>query len=65
VMFFSIGSPPGKATLVSPSANIATTTPTYTWNAVATATYYQLWVQDTSASPKIQQWYTSAAAGCG
>ncbi|HTO13446.1 MAG TPA: S8 family serine peptidase, partial [Candidatus Binatia bacterium] len=40
--------PPGAATLVAPSGSIATTTPTYTWNAVTGATQYLLWVDDAS-----------------
>jgi hypothetical protein len=49
---------------VSPSGSIATSTPTYRWNAVPTATYYYLWVNATNGSPRIQVWYTAAAAGC-
>ena len=60
----SFSGPPGKATLVSPSGNISTATPTYTWNAVPSATWYYLWVNDSSTSPKILQWYTAAQAGC-
>ena len=56
--------PPGKATLISPSGSVATNTPTYTWNAVAAATWYYLWVNDSSTTAKIQRWYTSADAGC-
>ena len=44
---------------------IGTATPTYRWNAVPGATYYYLWVNDSSATPKIAQWYSAAAAGCG
>ncbi len=55
---------PGKATLISPSGSIATTTPTYVWNAVSNATWYQLWVDDSSSSAKIKAWLTSAQAGC-
>ncbi len=60
------GSPilPPAATLVSPTGTIATTTPTYTWNAVAAATSYYLWVDDSSANGKIQQWVTATEAGC-
>jgi hypothetical protein len=54
---------PGKAVLISPSGAITTTTPTYTWNAVSNATWYYLWVQD-STGDKIQQWYTAEEAGC-
>jgi hypothetical protein len=55
---------PGKAILISPSTANVPTTPTYVWNAVPTATWYQLWVNDSSAAPKIQTWYTAEQAGC-
>jgi hypothetical protein len=55
--------PPEKATLISPSGTISTPTPTYTWNAVPSATWYYLWVND-STSTKIQTWYTATQAGC-
>ena len=55
---------PGAAVLLSPNGGISTSTPTYTWNAVASATWYRLWVNDASASPKIEQWYTAQQAGC-
>src|SRR5262249_3160439 len=56
---------PGAATLIAPSGAINTTTPTYTWNAVSASTWYYLWVNDSTASPKITQWFTAAQAGCG
>jgi DNA-binding beta-propeller fold protein YncE len=58
------GSAPGAATLISPSGSISTSTPTYTWNALPTATWYYLWVSDSTASGKIQQWYPADQAGC-
>ena len=65
-MAFSVGAawPPGKATLISPSGTISTATPAYSWNAVTGATWYQLWVQDSVGSVKIQSWYTSAQTDC-
>jgi hypothetical protein len=54
---------PSAANQVSPSGEITDTTPTYTWNPVADATWYQLWVGDSSGN-KINQWYTAAEAGC-
>jgi uncharacterized repeat protein (TIGR03803 family) len=64
-VIFTLSIPPSAATLVSPSGNISTATPTYTWDAVASATWYYLWVKDSSTSAKIQQWYTAAQCGCG
>ncbi len=58
------GGTPGAAVLVSPSGPTQTTTPSYTWNAVANATWYYLWVSDSVASPKVLTWYTAAQAGC-
>jgi hypothetical protein len=49
---------------VSPTGTITTTTPTYTWNAVSTATYYYLWVSDTSSAAKLHTWYTAAQVNC-
>nr|CAA6829073.1 MAG: Type IV fimbrial biogenesis protein PilY1 [uncultured Thiotrichaceae bacterium] len=57
-------SAPGKATLVTPSGSITDSTPTYTWNAVSGATWYYLWVKDSSSGSKIKTWYTASAAGC-
>ena len=56
--------PPGKATLISPSRTITDNTPTYTWNTVATSTWYYLWVNDSTGSAMIKQWYTSDEANC-
>jgi len=54
---------PGKATLISPSGSVSVATPTFTWNAVVSATSYYLWVNN-NGTPKIQTWYTAAQAGC-
>jgi sugar lactone lactonase YvrE len=63
-MTFSVsGSLPGMSTLVSPSGKISTKSPTYTWNLVPNATYYYLWVND-STGTKVATWYTAAQAGC-
>ncbi len=59
-----MAAPPGAATLISPAGSTTDTTPTYSWNSVATSTWYYLWVQD-SSGVKVQQWYTAATAGCG
>jgi hypothetical protein len=55
--------PPSAATLVSPSGTITDTTPTYTWNAVSDATWYQLYVNDSTGN-KIQKWYKASEVGC-
>jgi len=54
---------PGKATLVSPTGSIGTNNPTYTWNEVAGATWYYLWVDGPSGNV-LKQWYTAAQANC-
>jgi hypothetical protein len=56
---------PPAATLVSPSGPIGTKMPTYTWNAVAQADSYYLWVNDSSGPAKVTQWIGPATAGCG
>src|SRR5439155_27001048 len=55
--------PPGAATLVAPSGSIATATPTFSGNAVALATQYLLWVDDSSGG-RSRATYTAAQAGC-
>ena len=55
---------PGAATMVSPSGAITTTTPTYTWNAVPGATWYFMWVAD-STGTRIAQGYSASEVGCG
>src|SRR2546426_2010485 len=57
------GAPPGAATLVAPSGSIATATPTFSWNAVALATQYLLWVDDSSGG-RLRTTYTAAQVGC-
>jgi endoglucanase len=56
---------PGTFTvsLVSPSGAINTNNPTYTWNAVADATWYYLWVNGPSGNV-LKQWF-SATDVCG
>jgi secreted trypsin-like serine protease len=49
--------PPGAATPGSPNGNIIDTSPTYTWNVVAGATHYYLWVNAPSGNGFIKQWY--------
>jgi hypothetical protein len=61
----NVGGPPPKATLVAPSGNISTASPTYTWNAVSTSSWYLLYVNDSKTQAKINQWYKAADAGCG
>jgi hypothetical protein len=55
---------PGKVTPVSPSGSISTTTPAFSWNADAHASWYWLWVSDSTGN-KISRWYTAVQAGCG
>ena len=57
------GLPPGPATLNSPTRTISTNQPTYSWNALANAEYYQLAVHDGTGWP-IVQWYRNAEAHC-
>jgi hypothetical protein len=49
--------------LVSPTGAVPTTMPTYIWDKVATATWYNLLVKK-GATSVIQQWYTSDSV-CG
>jgi hypothetical protein len=61
-MSFNVYPVPG-ASLISPSGEITDTTPTYTWNVVPEATFYQLMVNDCTG-PKIQQSYKASDIGC-
>ncbi len=54
---------PNAPTLISPSGNISTTTPTYTWNASAGATSYYIVVQNTT-SVAVAITLTAAQVGC-
>ena len=55
---------PGAATLSTPTGGPTTNyNPTYTWNEVASSTWYYLWVDGPSENV-IKQWYTSAQAAC-
>jgi hypothetical protein len=53
---------PDKAILISPEGDIGSQ-PTYTWNAVSKATWYYLWVND-STGKRIDKWYTASEVGC-
>jgi len=55
---------PLAANLVTPSGNINDNTPTYQWNAVATSTWYYLYVRDSTGNGKITKWYTAKEASC-
>lgn len=55
--------PPGATTLIAPATTLTTNVPAYTWNAVATATAYQLQVTDANGQI-FKQWYTAADANC-
>ena len=52
------------ATLVSPAGEGIGATPIYTWQAVPGASWYELWVNDSAQSKKLDQWYTTAGVGC-
>ena len=60
---FTVVGPPGAATLLAPQGTTIATTPTYRWNAVATATSYYLQVEE-GFGDAIGTWYTAAQAGC-
>jgi len=62
-LYLSVTEPPGAVTLISPSGTLDTRTPTYTWNAVATAAEYDLRVNDSTGN-RILRWYGSSEAGC-
>jgi hypothetical protein len=49
---------------LAPSGTIASTTPTYSWSAVAGAASYSLWVDDAKQVGKIEQVYAASQVGC-
>jgi hypothetical protein len=57
------GVPPPATTLVSPIGGASPANPKFTWNAVASATYYQLWIND-SDGRGFNTWYDRGQAGC-
>ena len=59
------GALPPAVTPLSPSGNVSTTKPTFTWNAVSGATGYDVFVGNTDGTVfKITQTLTAAEAGC-
>ena len=54
---------PGKATLVAPTGPVTTSTPTFSWNAVPTTSYYLLRVTDRD-NVSTDRWYRPSEAGC-
>jgi Zn-dependent metalloprotease len=56
--------PPGGATLLSPSGSTTDTTPNYTWNKVNASTWYYLWVSkvngDGSLTTVHSKWYDAS-----
>jgi hypothetical protein len=63
---FDVGNltPPGPATLITPSGTIATRTPTYSWQAVDGATKYEIYTNDASPVDRARIELTSQQAGC-
>jgi hypothetical protein len=63
---FTTPTAPTMTTLLSPANgyDVPTTVPTYSWNKVATSTWYYLWVQNAAGTRVILTWYASDAV-CG
>jgi hypothetical protein len=55
---------PGIATLNSPNGDVVGSTIAFTWQSVATADQYEVWVGKTDATLVSDTWYTKEAAGC-
>ena len=58
------GNLPGKTTLISPTDTITDNTPTYTWNALGSATQYRLWVNDSTVTNVVDQSFSAIEANC-
>lgn len=61
---FTIVVPPASATLVSPSGSATPWVPTFTWNAVPTATWYYVWVENAAGTNIVAKWVTASSVGC-
>jgi hypothetical protein len=55
---------PGPATLITPAADVVGTTVAFTWQSVATATWYQFWLGKADTSLVMEQWVTAENVGC-
>jgi hypothetical protein len=53
---------PGKAVLVSPSGTIEGSAIAFTWKRVPGATWYYLWINDSTGN-KVKSWYTAEQVG--
>lgn len=65
LQFSTIAGTPSASAPLEPSGNIETTsaTPVYEWSRVANASWYYLWIDD-STGTKIRQWVTAGQANC-
>lgn len=55
---------PYTASLIAPSGSVSDTASGYSWNSVSDATWYYVWVNDSTGN-KIKKWYTASHANCG
>lgn len=60
-LMFSTQGIPNRPELISPQGNNANAAPIYTWQAVAGATWYHLWVKDSTGTP-VTTWYEANGA---
>jgi hypothetical protein len=60
----SAAAQPAAATLISPSADVNSTTIAFTWQSAPTATWYHFWLGKADTTLVMEQWYTAAHAGC-
>lgn len=55
---------PGEISRISPTGDVSTNPPTFSWTADPDATWYQLYVNGPSGTAIINEWYSAATAGC-
>jgi hypothetical protein len=60
----SAAAQPAATTLNSPTSDVNSTTIAFTWQSVATATWYQFWLGKPDTSLVMEQWYTADHADC-
>jgi len=62
---FGTASVPPSPSPVGPSGTLTSGYITFKWNAVASASGYQIWVNDSTGSGVIQGAYSASQVGCG
>jgi hypothetical protein len=60
----SLQQSPVASNLIAPNGITGDRTPLYQWQAVPNATWYLLWVRDTTSAPLLSKWFRAADVSC-